>query len=113
MQESVGDREEQHRRHDLPGRLPALGQRATGRGGGEPEQDDGHSDERHRLGAEKSRSMAALEIGGADLRVGQQFAAAAGQHDLPGLHHIAAMRQPQCVVGVLLDQQDRGLLRLR
>ena len=50
--------------------------------------------------------MPAFEIGGADLRVGQQFASRAGHGDEAVDHHIAAMGQLQRVEGVLLDQED-------
>src|SRR5438270_3660703 len=43
-----------------------------------------------------------FEIGGPHLGVGQELGPGATQHDSPGLHHIAAMGQPQGVMGVLL-----------
>ena len=46
-----------------------------------------------------------LQIGRTDLRPGEQLGACAGHGD-PAVHqHIAAMREPERVPGILLDQQ--------
>ena len=50
-----------------------------------------------------------FEIGGAHLGVGQQLGPGPAEHDPPGLHHIAAMGQPQRMVSVLLDETSLGL----
>src|SRR6266851_4855691 len=65
-----------------------------------------------RRGAQRRRSSPALEIGGAHLAVGEELAPGAGERDLPGLHDIAAMGEPQGMVRVLLDQEHRDLLLL-
>src|SRR6266849_1409487 len=65
-----------------------------------------------RRGAQRRRSSPALEIGGAHLAVGEELAPGAGERDLPGLHDIAAMVEPQGMVRVLLDQEHRDLLLL-
>ena len=51
-------------------------------------------------------SVPALEIGGADLGVGEQLRAGAGHDDAAGGEHVGPVRDPQRLVGVLLDQQD-------
>src|SRR4051794_32966799 len=47
----------------------------------------------------------AFEIGGADLRALQQLGAAAAQGDQAVDHDVAAVREAQRMVGVLLDDQ--------
>ena len=47
------------------------------------------------------------QVGGPDPVVGEQVAARAGQHELAGLQHVAAVGQRQRLRGVLLDQQHR------
>src|SRR6185312_17245853 len=52
----------------------------------------------------------AFEIRGADMLVREQLGAGAGQGDVAGLHHIAAMRETERVMRVLLDQENGDLL---
>src|SRR5882757_1181124 len=60
----------------------------------------------------RPRSMPALEIGRAHLRIAQQLGAGPGQRDLAVDHDVAAMGELERVVGVLLDQEYRDLLLL-
>jgi hypothetical protein len=53
-----------------------------------------------------------FEVCGAHLGVGQQLGSGAAEHDPPGLHHIAAMSQPQRMMGVLLDEEHGHVLPL-
>src|SRR5215510_14291440 len=57
-------------------------------------------------------SVAAFQVRGAHLGVGEQIAAGAGEGDEAVDHDVAAMRQPQGVVRVLLDQEHGDLLAL-
>src|SRR5438105_8671770 len=50
---------------------------------------------------------ASFEIGGANFRPLQQFAARSAQRNGAVDHHVAAMRKPQRMVGVLFDDQHR------
>src|SRR5262249_59618176 len=51
-----------------------------------------------------------FEVGGADLRVGEQLPAGAAERDMAVDHHVTAMRQAKRVIGVLLDQEHRDPL---
>ena len=61
-------------------------------------------------GVERGSCVAALEIGGADLGVGQKLAAGAAQPHAAVGQHVAAVGELQRLEGVLLDQEDRDAL---
>src|SRR5262245_21301595 len=54
--------------------------------------------------------MPASEISGADLRIGKECSTASGKRDPAVDQNVAAMREPQRMEGVLLDQQHGDAL---
>src|ERR1700728_3947513 len=104
---------DQHRRYrPLPLWPPGTGDSAAGKPGSAAAKDSGHQDNVRDAFASieivhvRFPSVgAAFEIGGTNFGTPQQFAAGAGQRDLAVDHDVAAVRQLEGVIGVLLDEK--------